>query len=412
MDSEQLASFISQGFDAAKAGNAIAIYSEALPYFENGAMSTKSHYAFGWIIYYALHQHTDNEIAERKHLLANYLKLHVVKPHKLHSMILLEAIRLYRNVKNVIFNTRNRANGDKNDAIRFSLVKFAELWNLRNLRPGDWNRKSYEGKDLSSTVEKFITCYVDEIEEVRQMPSGAFLTVINKAMTEYPNTVNLLAQRSAVYQFEGENEKAAALLRKALLFAPFKSFLWSRLASFYSPTDDTHRHVALLYKALSAPGPEQFKGRIRLSLAQAFILRKMYGFALWELDKVKSNYEAEGWHTPRAYKEAMEKIPAGTPAENPEELYRRLAPIAESEIYDMLPVVKVSKTYHKDPEANPTAAQQSRYGKQHIAWRVTDKAGNNYWLQPHRFGIRADLPIGTQLHIRLHESRPVKAELI
>lgn len=412
MDSEQIALFISQGFDAAKAGNAIAIYSEALPHFNNGVMPTKSHYAFGWIIYYALHQHADNEIAERKRLLANYLKLRVAKPHKLHSMILLEAIRLYRNAKNLVFSTRNKATGETNDAIRFSIVRFAELWNLGNLRPGDWNRKAYEGKELSSTVEKFITCYVDEIEETHPMPSEAFMAMIDKAMTEYPNTVNLMAQRALIYQFQGDREKAAALLRKALLFAPAKSFLWSRLAAFHSPTDDTRRHIGLLYKALSAPGPEQFKGRIRISLAEAFILRKMYNYALWELDKVKSNYEAGGWHLPRTYKETMEKIPADTQAENPEELYRRLAIIAESEIYDMLPVVKVSKTFHKNPDANPSESWQARYGKPVVTWRVTDEAGNNYWLQPHRFGIQPDLPVGTQLHIRLHACRPVKAELI
>lgn len=412
MDPQQLAQFISQGFDTAKYGNAYDIYREVIPHLATGEIPTKSHYAFGWIIYYALHQQPDHEIAERKRMLANYLQLRVAKPHKLHSMILTEAMRLYRNAKDAAFNARNSQKGKAGDVPHFSLVRFSELWDLRNLRPGDWTRKIYEGKEMSSTVEKFITLYVDEIENERAIPSPAFMEVIERAMMEYRDSSNLMSQRAALHQLAGEKEPAKELLRRALLFAPGKPFLWSRLAALYSPEEDARKHVALLYKALRAPGQEQFKGRIRLSLAQALILKGMHHNALWELNKVKETYEANGWHTPKAHKEAMEKIPADTVAENPEGLYKRFEGVADSEIYDVLPSVKVTKTYHKNPDPNAAPIGRKGYGRPVVAWRVTDEAGNNYWLQPHRFGIQPDLPLGTPLSIRLHNSRPVKAELL
>lgn len=412
MDSQQLARFISEGFDTAKNGNANDIYREVIPHLASGEIPLKSHYALGWIIYYAIHQQPDREIAERKRMLANYLQLHVAKPHKLHSMILTEAMRLYRNAKDAAFNARNNQKGKAEDAPQFSLVRFSELWDLRNLRPGDWNRKIYEGKEMGSTVEKFITLYVDEIENERVHPSASFMEVIDRAMLEYRDSSSLMSQRALLHQFAGDHEPAKELLRKALLFAPGKPFLWSRLAALYPPEDNARKHVALLYKALCAPGPEQFKGRIRLSLVQALILKGMHHNALWELNKVKETYDANGWHTPRAHREAMEKIPADTVAENPEGLYKRFESIADSEIYDVLPSIKVTKTYHKNPDPNAASTGRGGYGRPAVAWRVTDEAGNNYWLQPHRFGIRPDLPLGTPLSIRLHNSRPVKAELL
>lgn len=418
---EQLAQYISDGFEVAKNGNALPVYQLGLPYLEIGQLPARSHYAFGWITYYALHQQPDHEINERKKMLATYLKLSVTKPHKLHSMILLEAMRLYKDAKDMAFNAKGK------DVPKFSIVKFAELWDLNNLRPGDWRRKEYEGKESSSTAEKFITLYVDEIEDANKhgeaispkspslselTPSPQFMAVIDRAVAEFPDSFNLLAQRAALHAICGETDSARSLLKKALLYAPGKFFLWSRLASMYSPTNEPRKHVALLYKALRSPGQEQFKGRIRLSLAEAFVLKNLHHFALWELNNVKQTYEGNGWHLPRAYETAASKIPSGTMPENPESLYSRLEPLADNEVYDALPIVRVTKTYHKTPI--PNASQQNgrtNYGKPAVAWRVTDAQGNNYWLQPHRFKIAPDLPLGTPLDIRLHNSRPVKAEL-
>ena len=145
MTKEELSTYVSDGFEKAKRGEALEVYTTVCPYFDRGELPTSRHYAFGWIIYYAMHQSPEQEIAARRQMLGRYLKLSLVKPHKLHSMILTEAIRLRREADD-----------------KFSLMKFLPLWNLANLRPGDWRRKEVDGKPVSSTVEKLITQYVNE----------------------------------------------------------------------------------------------------------------------------------------------------------------------------------------------------------------------------------------------------------
>lgn len=402
MNDDSIIRQVSDGFDSAKAGNALQTYTTLLPLLENNTLPAKSHYPFGWIIYYAIHQSDDTAIIPRKHMLANYLKLRVAKPHKLHSMILTEAIRLHKDAKNAAYN-RRKANPPS-----FSIMKFTDLWNLDFLRPGDWRRHELNGKTLGSTVEKLITACVDELEDTHAMPSEIMRAVVDKALTEYPDSASLLAQRASLYILEGNRQRAKDLLRNALIVAPGKFHLWSRLASLTPAEDNPRLHIALLYKALRAPGSEQFKGRIRLALAQAWLSRNMTAQARWELEKVKALYEANGWHLPKTYTEALNQIPTDMQAEDPLPFYRKVEHLADEEIYAALPEIHATKNYHKIPDPKN---QKPGYGTPAIAWRVADANGKTYWLQPHRFGIDPDLPMGTKLLIRLHNGKTVKARL-
>ncbi|MDE6330256.1 MAG: hypothetical protein K2L83_06040 [Muribaculaceae bacterium] len=393
---------ISDGFEAAKAGRALEICKEVSGYHDSGQLPAVSHYPFGWIIYYALHQTPDSDILSRKHLLARYLRLNVKKPHKLHSMILTEAIRLYRDARNAAFNSSGQSP-------RFSILEFAKLWNMANLRPGDWRRKEHEGKTMSSTAEKLITLAVDEIEQSRREPSADFIAVIDKAVAEFPDSYNLLSQRATLFILAGQREAARRLLRKALLLAPGKFYLWSRMASVVTVEENPRLRVALLWRALSAPGQEQFKGRVRLQLADTWLKLGMHGYALWELTRVRQVYEAGQWHLPAAWKADMARIPADTAMVDPAGVYARLSSLADDEIYSELPEIRVRKTYHKHPDPNNS---RPGYGRPAVAWRLTDDSGRNYWIQPHRFSLHPDLPIGTQLLIRIVEGRAVKVRFL
>ena len=163
MTPQEISRYVSDGFVRAKAGEALAVYASVAPIHTSGALPPERHYSLGWIIYYALHQSAPGDILPRKRMLAHYLGLRTPRPHKLHSMILTEAIRLYRDARDSAVAARLK--GIPHDAARdFSLVKFMRLWDFRHLRPGDWRRKLQEGKPMSATVEKLITHYVDELE--------------------------------------------------------------------------------------------------------------------------------------------------------------------------------------------------------------------------------------------------------
>lgn len=401
---QELIRRISDGVDSAKAGKALEAYSSFCRYLSEGTMPQKSHYPFGWIIYYALHQTDSKDIASRKQMLANYLKLSVAKPHKLHSMILTEANRLY---KEAIEADEARRFGDsKSPFVQFSMLRFIKLWDIRNLRHGDWKRKEHDGKLMGSTVERLITCLCDEAVRDKALPSPEIIDLLDRAVVEYPDSASIKAQRAAIHQLAGEEEQAVNLLRDAILFAPTKFYLWSRLAEMIDRTTAPRLKIALFYKALCCPGQEAMKGRIHLSLAESLCGVKAWPQALFELKTVERLYNANGWHLPRLHSLLSEQIPAGTTPENPEQIYRRIARMAEEFVYDRLPDVAVTKTYHKEPRPG----EESKFPGQKpaTAWRLTDKDGNNYWIQPHRHGLDPALAIGTAFIAKIHGGKAVK----
>lgn len=392
-------SFVSENFPAAKAGDAIRIFAVAKEAFDAGLLPVSDHYAFAWILYYALHQSPKYDIMERKRMLALYFKLDIKKPHKLHSMILLEAMRLRRDAIDRKYNDK------EGDAPDFSIVRFSEIWNLENLRPGDWKRKPFQDKEMASTVDKFITLYVNELESTSTPPSDSFRAVITKALEEYGPSANLLGQMASVLALDGKNKEAREMLRKAVISAPRKFYLWAKLASMVDRVEEPRLYVGLLAHALAIRGQDEFKGKIRLDLARFFIEKEKSAEALWELQIYKRLYEEKGWGLSKSFLEAMNAIPAGTVAANPSGIYRYLIQRAEEEVFSCLEEIEMTKTYHRPAEAD----KNPRFDKPSVAWRLTDVEGQNYWIIPRRFRLVEDLPLGTPIMVRLFQGHPVTA---
>lgn len=398
MNESQLIKYISDGVDRAKAGEALGLYEELAEYADKGAIPARSHYAFGWICYYALHQSPDRDIASRNRILARYLALDVPRPHKLHSMILTEAVRLARDVEQAAY-------GKGREAPTFSFTAFLRLWGPENLRPGDWRRKELDDKKLSSLAEKAATICTGEAQDSGAEPDGAVVALVDEALAKFPDSYNLLSQRATLHILAGERAEASQMLRQALLEAPGKFFLWAKLAGTIPVEENPNLHIALLYKALTAPGPEQYKGRIRLSLAQALAARGKMGEARHELQRMQAVYEANGWHLPPAAQRLKQSLPADIAGVDPGAAYKKVEPLAVAYIYESLPQIAARKSYHKLP------AEGQRYGRPAVAWRVTDAEGHNYWLTPSRHGIQPDLPMGTAVLIRLHGGKVVDARV-
>lgn len=394
---------ISDGVDKAKEGAAREVYDAV--HAAASSIPPRSHYAFGWIIYYTLHQAPASEIQLRKKLLAEYLALSTPRPHKLHSMILLEAMRLYDDAGNAGFSARE---GRRRQQPAFSIMRFSDMWRLDNLRPGDWRRREHEGKRLISTAEKLITITVDEAETTSVYPPEEFMRVVDRALADFPDSCNLLAQRAALHILKGERDDARRLLRNAILLAPGKFHLWSRLASLIPAGENPRLRLALYARALKAPGQQQFKGRIHLRLAEVWLSKGCLPQAAWELSIVETLYGSMGWHLPALHTRLRAVVPDDVTPESPEDTYRRVMPLADEAIYESLPEVKVRKTFHK---AAVTPQPGSVAKTSPVAWRLTDDSGHNYWIQPRRFRLADDLPLGAGLAIRLYNGKPVAARI-
>lgn len=409
MEINEIIKFVSDGFDRAKAGEAVETYNAIIHHPDMRELPQKSHYPMGWIIYYAMHQSPAHAIQERKQMLGHYLRLNVMKPHKLHSMILNEAFRLY---KDAAAASLSRLKGNFNpvtDSTRFSIVKFADLWNLDYIRPTDWNRKEHEGMQLSSTVEKLITHYTDELYGMRIPASTEFIGIVDRAIAVYPPTTSLFTQRAQLYELAGEREASIEMLRNAILTSSTKFYLWSRLANLITGKENLRLKVSLLYKALRCPGKDEFKGKIHLYLAAALAEGGAFPQAKWELKYVRDLYNKNGWYLPNLLKETEKKIPTGTEPADPSGIYSKVEHLADDFIYESLPKTEARKTYHK-----AAAETTDRYGNRRIgqtAWRVTDVNGVNHWFNPGKYGIPEDLPDDTLVWIKVYGGKVVKAGL-
>ncbi|MBD5290729.1 MAG: hypothetical protein HDS24_01450 [Bacteroides sp.] len=402
MDNSEIIKLVSDGVDRAKAGKALEVFASVAPLHDNDSLPVSSHYAFAWIIYYALHQSPAKDILGRKRLLARYFSLNVKRPHKQHSMILTEAIRLHGDASAL---SREVPDFRQKDTPRFSIVRFMELWDFANLRPGDWRRKENEGKLLPSTVEKLATAYINELAAENRPAPEPFMAIARRILEVNSPGANQYAQMGRLCELAGNREEAREFLRKALLCCPTKPYLWSRLASLLEERQHLKLRVALLYKALSIPGPEDFKGRVRLKMAETLANGAACQQAAWELMQVKNNYERNGWNLPAKYAEVRLRIPADTLPVDPTPAYRRTESLADDYLVASLPLLAVAKTYHK-----AAADKIDRYGrkrKKPVAWRVTDESGAHYWFEPSAFGLSEDLPIGTKLQIRLFGGKVV-----
>lgn len=407
MNPEEL---ISEGFVKAKAGEALSVYAEVASLYENGELPLRRHYSFGWIIYYALHQSPANAIEERKRMLARYLRLELPKPHKLHSMILTEAIRLYKNASEMrqIAKRKDFRSFIKSNPFNFSILKFLKLWDTSNLRDGDWRRKEKDGKPLGSTVEKLITVCVDELENNNLTLPDDLLPIFRRALKDYPDSSNLLAQSAILCQIRGEKQRAITLLKRALLGEPSKFYLWQRLAGLIDMEDDFKLHIALLAKALGASGPETFKGRVRIDIAHAWAFHNKPSYAAYEILKVKKLYESQGWNLPSSLLQLTKELPGDTIPENPDPIYTSLSATADDYIYSELPEIHVRKNYHKSACSSTDKFGNTR--TQPAAWRVEDEEGNNLWLTPSRYGIDETLPLSTPLLVKIFNGKIISAK--
>ena len=400
MENELSRKWFSDRFEAAKAGQAVEIYNDIVARLGRRLPPEEStHYVFGWIIYYALHQSADSDIINRRKMLSRYVKLHVPRPHKLHSMIMTEAVRLSKDSGEQAFVQR------KNPLAEFSFPKFLKYWDLENLRPGDWKRKEIDGKTTSSLVEKIITRYVSDTGDNHYDPSPAILKLVDEALEQFPDSANLKSQASDLLRKTEDGwERSLQLAREAVLLAPGKFYLWSRLADHIDHFEKPNLSFSLEYKALSAPGPKEYKINIIIALAAKLIDHKAYPQALYLLDQADEISKKQGWKISDLSRSMRSRIPAGTEPKDPTPGFKKIAHLADEFVYEALPSIAVTKTYHKNPS-------ESRYKNSPTAWRVTDATGHSFWFTPSRFGINPDLPLGTSLTIRVSADKIVHAVL-
>lgn len=241
--------------------------------------------SFGWELYKHTKALADAEkldLAAVKRNLNEYLKLDVDKPSILHSCILQLASKL--------------ATQDG-----FSILAFAQLWNLNYLRSEDFDRfRSEDRKEFPSLAEKVVQHAGKEAAKISNPSAQKYiLPYLDAAIERFPDNIWLKLDKAKVLLSLGLHDDAMAF---GLLVARAKVndfWVWDLLGEIVSPAD---RELALACycKALSCQADDKFTGKIRLKLASHMAESGDLAAAKCEVESVVRSKESEGHKIPEA----------------------------------------------------------------------------------------------------------------
>lgn len=317
---------ISQAKTLGKEGRhaeATAAYRKALATF---SADREVQRGFGWELY----KHSKQLLAAEninlgavKRNLNDYLKLDVEKPSLLHSCILQLAAKL--------------AGEDK-----LSMLVFARLWNLDNLRPEDFERfRAEDGKQYSSLAEKVIQQVSKEAAAADdQRVQEQALPHLNTAIERFPDNVWLKLDKAKILLSLGRDDEALPFGLAVVRAKPTDYWAWGLLGDIVSRAD---REAALgcYCKALSCHAEDKFTGKIRLTVARHMLERKDFSAAKLEVETVVRAKESEGHKVPEEAAEiASQPWFADTAAASSNSsFYKAKLQAAENLLYGHLPWV-------------------------------------------------------------------------
>ena len=372
------------GEDAKTPTNAVRAYNSVLEIFNAGELHESLHNDFAWIIWRTLHADQSENVEYRKDLIEVYKQLNVEHPSMLHSLILNEAVRV-----------------EKSWPQMFMFTEFIEWWDLENLTDDDWNQfVTDDGTSLMSRVEKMIYLYTKEILSIQHLtPSAQFTTVLDVAIRKWSNDDNLLRCKAMLMSKQGEKEVAINLYKKAIkLTSGQKYYLWSDLANLVADDD---LKIGLLSKALMLHMPEEFLGKLRAQLALSLCNKGLYSSAMYEINRVKSTYEENGWNLPVQIRGIMQQIPSGISPDNNAIKYSEWALRAEEYLFADLPSVYMVKVAHKEDVVMKDGRQ-----RRVVKWTLIDSAGNIEGIKPRKFNLER-AGIGSCFEVKRSDGRIV-----
>ena len=345
--------------------NPVDAYNKVVEIFNSGELHSSHHNDFAWIIWRTLHVDKSEDVGYRKGLIEVYKQLNVERPSTIHSLILNEAVRV-----------------EKAWPQLFMFTEFIAWWGLENLTDDDWEQfVTDDNKRLMSRVEKMIYLYTKEVQSIVELiPSEAFMQVLDKAILKWNNDDNLVRCKALLLSRFGDKENAITMYRRAIaLTSGQKFYLWNELANI---VDDSDLQISLISKALSLRVPEEYLGKIRAHLAQMLFARGQYSEALYEIEKLKSVYAANGWNIPSSILDLAHMIPSQTIASNNTAKYNTWALKADEFMYAELPSIYMVKVAHREEI-------QERDGRQCnvVKWTLIDSTGNVVGIKPRKFNL-------------------------
>lgn len=371
--------------EAKNPANAPQIYNRFLEIFNAEELDESLHTDFAWIIYRTLHADESENVEYRKGLIEVYKQLNVEKPSVLHSLILGEAVRV-----------------EKEWPQMFMFTEFIAWWNLENLTDDDWEQFVKDNGDkIMSRVEKMIYLYTKEIQSIETLlPSDEFMAVLDKAIKKWSKDDNLIRCKAIMVTKNGDRDLAISLYKKTIeLTTGQKYYLWRDLASL---VDDANLKRGLFSKALSLRTPENYVGKLRLQLAALLCEMGLYANALYELRKVETTYNDNGWSIPPQVRTLLQAIPSGTEEANNVSQYSVWSVAADEYLYADIPSVYMVKV----SERVDIKTKDDGSSRKVVKWTLIDQQGEVVGVVPNKYNLRK-CDIGTCFEVKKKDGRIV-----
>lgn len=345
--------------------NAQEAYNTILAIFNAAELHESLHTEFAWVIYRVLHADQSDNVEYRKEIIEVYKQLSIERPSMLHSLILGEAVRV-----------------EKEWPQRFMFTEFIAWWGLENLTDDDWNQfVTDDGKKLMSRVEKMIYLYTKEVLSIQDIvPSSEFTAVLDMAISKWNQDDNILRCKAMLLSKLGDKQSAVDLYRKAIsLTSGQKYYLWSDLANL---TTDNDLKIGLLSKALMLHMSEEFLGKLRAQLALLLCNKGLYANAMYEIEIVRTTYEANGWNLSSQIRGIMQMVPSGVvPADNTLR-YAEWALVANEYLYADISSDYMVKVAHREDVIERDGRQ-----RRVVKWTLIDNAGHVEGIKPHKYNL-------------------------
>lgn len=304
---------------------AVRIYAEV---FERGALDPSNQGAYGWDIFKATRQLTQQGaqdqwpaavVGEAKRYLGAYMKLDVERPSMLHSCILQQALRL--------------ASGG-----HLKVMVFARMWGLENLRQEDFERYVTEdGKSRPSLAETVVQQAAKEAAASGQPGDLDYIhPFVDQAMERFPDNVWLKLNKVKILRALGRQEDARTL---AIDFARTKSgeyWAWELLGDLVT---EAEQRISCYCKALICSQDDAFVSGVRLKLARVLADLEHFAEAKGEVMRVIDHKTRAGHRLPVEARELSQAswYAEASSIEPSAAFYARFAPQADELLFSALP---------------------------------------------------------------------------
>ncbi len=374
---------IRDAVENAKSGaDAFSAHQQATAWYHEGQLDRQLYSDFGWLTFYALKQTALGESQKRKALLNQYLKLDLPKPSILHSLILVEAIKV-----------------EQNTPLQFRIRDFIRIWGLENLREEDWEQyRTEEGNTLPSTVEKLIGVYTKELKTDGVESPEDFDLLVDKALAKYPKSQNMPYFKATVLLSQGKVQEALNYYKNLILQFPSKFYLWNQTAEL---VEDIDTKIGLLCKALTCGADDEFLGGVRLRLASLLCQKGIRKNAKYELERYRETYRNKGWNLKPEFWQVYNQVNSVDKAIDNNMLYSEYAVKADEFIYSSLPTVvavKVAETQSED---------RNRPGRKITTWVLRTAKDTIRLRKPTKFCLKRRTPNGAIFDVKLHDGKIV-----